>query len=476
MNISLQHKENLTADLTFTLEPADYKDKVTAKIKEYGKQITLPGFRKGKIPLGVLKKMVGTSIMIEEINQMVSQNLYDYINEEELDVLGDPVPQSQMKEEDFDLSFQSDLTFVFEVGLAPEFEATTEFADLPPRYQVKVDDAFLEKEIGIYQDRFGESSTPEDVAKGDIVFGQATFEEEGAEAEPVEEATEGEEGAEEDEGKGIYVPLNPNRLENEAIFASLEGKNVGDKVEVDYKLIATEPQALADLLFIDVEQATELLEKPSKYEIKRVNRVVKAEVNEELYGKVAESLKWEVGEEPLTKEDFKTRLSESVLGNLEKNARVYFHNKLTDRVIDAHDLELPDTFLKNWLVKTNENKTEEDIENEYPDFKRSLTWTLVEGKLIKKYDVKVNDDEIDDRLKQNLLGNLTMQMGSEPDEALLKSYMEYMKQDQNSMQGIFRQVLSEKVLTALEEEIGPEVTEMDATDFMNLVEAERKNN
>ncbi|MEO1587841.1 MAG: trigger factor family protein [Bacteroidota bacterium] len=83
MNISLQHKENLTADLTFTLEPADYKDKVTAKIKEYGKQITLPGFRKGKIPLGVLKKMVGTSIMIEEINQMVSQNLYDYINEEE---------------------------------------------------------------------------------------------------------------------------------------------------------------------------------------------------------------------------------------------------------------------------------------------------------------------------------------------------------------------------------------------------------
>ena len=178
----------------------------------------------------------------------------------------------------------------------------------------------------------------------------------------------------------------------------------------------------------------------------------------------------------MTEEDFKTRLSESVLGNLEKNARVYFHNKLTDRVIDAHDLELPDTFLKNWLVKTNENKTEEDIENEYPDFKRSLTWTLVEGKLIKKYDVKVNDDEIDDRLKQNLLGNLTMQMGSEPDEALLKSYMEYMKQDQNSMQGIFRQVLSEKVLTALEEEIGPEVTEMDATDFMNLVEAERKNN
>ncbi|MEO1807008.1 MAG: trigger factor family protein, partial [Bacteroidota bacterium] len=275
MNISLQHKENLTADLTFTLEPADYKDKVTAKIKEYGKQITLPGFRKGKIPLGVLKKMVGTSIMIEEINQMVSQNLYDYINEEELDVLGDPVPQSQMKEEDFDLSFQSDLTFVFEVGLAPEFEATTEFAELPPRYQVKVDDAFLEKEIGIYQDRFGESSTPEDVAKGDIVFGQATFEEEGAEAIPAPAAEETEEGAEtENDDKGVYIPLNPNRLENEAIFAPLEGKSVGDKVEVDYKLIATEPQALADLLFIDVEQATELLEKPSKYEIKRVNRVV----------------------------------------------------------------------------------------------------------------------------------------------------------------------------------------------------------
>jgi len=182
LNITLEEKENLTADIVLHLASEDYKDQVVSELKKLAKKASLPGFRPGKVPVQVVRKMYGTSVVIEEINKLVSQSLQNYIEENELDILGDPIPQGQKSEEDFDPEGNKDMEFVFEVGLAPSFEVDLNLPELPPYYEVEIDDKFLEKELNIYREHFGETSNPEEYKKGDIVFGKVFEVDENGEA------------------------------------------------------------------------------------------------------------------------------------------------------------------------------------------------------------------------------------------------------------------------------------------------------
>ncbi len=449
----------MTADIVLHLESEDYKGQVVSELKKLAKKASLPGFRPGKVPVQVVRKMYGTSVVIEEINKLVSQSLQNYIEENELDILGDPIPQGQKSEEDFDPEGNKDMEFVFEVGLAPSFEVDLNLPELPPYYEVEIDGKFLEKELNIYREHFGETSNPEEYKKGDIVFGKV-FE--------VDEKGEAIEG-----GFEKMLPLNPKRVENEEVFKPFEGAKLEDIFDFDTSIIGEDKRSLKNTLFIEEDEAEQMLDKKLKIQVKRLNRVEKAEMDEVFFKKVLENLKINVEEEDeLSEELIKEKMGKNLKGDFQEIAKNRFKNKLVEALIDHHPLEFPDEFLQKWLLKTGEEeKTEESVKEEYPKFTKDLTYTLIEGKLISKYDIKLEEEEVDKTLRKNLRQSLAMS-GMPADDQMLESYLQYARQDQNTMNRMVRTSLTEKVTDRLAEEFSPKKTPIDASTFMDKTKKE----
>ena len=454
MNIKLEETGPLTADLILTVESADYKDQVKATLKEQAKKASLPGFRPGKVPLAVVRKMVGTSVVIEELNKIVAQSVQSFIEEEKLEVLGDPLPKDQKKEEDFDPKAEKDMTFTFELGLAPEFEVNLELSDIPPQYQVEIDEAYLDKELNIYKEHFGETSTPEEFELGDIVFGKVF------EADENGEPLEG--------GFDQMIPLNPKRIENEEFFKAFEGGKIDSVFDFDAKKISEDPGELKSILFQNEDVIEKLLDANLKVEIKRLNRVKPAEINEEFLKKLTESMKWELEEEQdMTEELARKKMAETLEAQFNDAAKNRFKNKLVEALIKQHELEFPDEFLKKWLQATNEEATEESVEKDYPKFSDDLTYTLIEGKLIEKFDIKVENEDVEKTLRSSLEQNL-VRSGMPVDDNMMNTYLDYARKDRDTMNRMFRTALTNNVLDKMVEEFNPEISLINATDFIEL--------
>lgn len=454
MNITLEETGPLTADLIVFIESADYSEQVKSELKKNAKKASIPGFRPGKVPVQVIRKMMGTSVVIEEINKILGKSVQEYIEKEELDLLGDPLPKERKKETDFDAKATKDMEFVFEVGMAPKFDLNLDLPELPEFYQVEIDEKFLDKELDLYKDHFGETTTPEEYEAGDVVFGQL-FE-------------INDDGEEVEGGFTQMIPLNPKRIENEDIFKKFEGGKLEDTFDFDIKEISEDPAELKSILFIEDEAVESMEGKNLKYRLKRLNRVKKAEVDEEFLKKVAEQQKIELEEgTELTEGLIRDKIKESMEVQMNEYAKTRFKNKISEALIKHHPLEFPDEFLKKWLKETNEKATDESVEEEYPQFTENLTYTLIESQIIKKYDLKVEEEDIDEALKKTLTQSL-MQSGMPVDEAMLSSYLQYAKQDKDTMNRMFRTALTNNVLDKLFEEFNPELTLIDASEFVEL--------
>ncbi|MCB0843035.1 MAG: trigger factor family protein, partial [Bacteroidetes bacterium] len=212
MNITQVSTGDLTASITILLESADYKGKVNEELKKHAKKASMPGFRPGKVPVGVVKRMVGKSVVIEEVTRSVSDLLSDYIKDNEIKILGDPLPRDRKTEDDFDINCDKDMEFLFDIGLAPEFSLDYSLSAKPPIYEIEIDEAFLNEEIKNYQDRFAEVTNPESVAEGDVIYGR------------LYEVNE--EGEEVEGGYSKMIGINPERVDNKDLFKSFYGKEL----------------------------------------------------------------------------------------------------------------------------------------------------------------------------------------------------------------------------------------------------------
>ncbi len=278
MNITQESTGNLTANITVLLSPEDYKPQGTEELKKQAKKASMPGFRPGKVPFGLVRKMVGMPVLIEEVNKIVSKALSDYLRDEEINLLGDPMPNTQKTEDDFDVNCEKELDFVFEVGLAPQIEVDYKLKKKPTKYNISIDDAFLSEQIENFKDRFGEVSNPEEVAKGDIMYGRIH------EVDGEGNAVEG--------GFDKMIALNPDRVESKSFFKPYIGKKVDEVFDLDVFKIAKKHADVAEVLFMQEDELKELKGKAMKMELKKINRVETAEMNEEFFGKVAASLQW----------------------------------------------------------------------------------------------------------------------------------------------------------------------------------------
>src|SRR5690606_16605847 len=367
LDITLEKKNPTEASIKITLTEADYQPKVREKLKEYSKKAQIKGFRPGKVPPALIQKMYGKSIMIDEINHILSHAVNDYIRDNKIKILGDPLPNTENADK-IDWENQKDFEFQYEIGLVDDFKYTLEGKKLI-RYNIKVDDKSVEDTIADLQKQYGKMTNPEKSEDGDFLYGQVV-----------------QNGGEFNDK--VSIPLNVIEKKERKNFIGL---SKGDKVTFDVKKAFKDAATIADALNID-GAAAEALEGEFELEVINVNRQEAAELDQEFFDKI-------FGPEVVkSEEEFRNKVKETISENYKRETEIYFDRTIQDALLESTEITLPDEFLKRWLLTTNEGKiTEEDIAKEYDAYAKEMKWTLIQNKIGEDHEIKVENSDIEEK-------------------------------------------------------------------------------
>lgn len=387
MNITQEKIDDLNAVIKVQLKEEDYQDKVENQLKEYRKKASVPGFRKGHVPMGMVKKMVGTNLLVDELNKILSDTLQEYLTNEKLEVLGNPLPKME-DDETIDWENQKEFEFKYEVGLAPSFKVDSLDKLKVDAYKIKVSDKDVQKYVDDLARRYGKMTNPEVAEKDDMVFGK--FEE-----------LDGE-GKVKAGGITNSSVIIINAVTDKNLQKQLVGAKAGDTFVVDPKTVSEHESDQAQAIGVDVNELKNIISK-FNYTVEKVNRVIASDLNQELFDKI-------FGEGGVKSEkEFRDKIAEELNKGLIADSDRKLKADVQDALMDSLKLKLPDTFLKKWIKASNDKPiTDEQIEAEYDMYAKSLQWQLIENKIIEANEIKVEFEEVIDYTK----GLLTQQMQS----------------------------------------------------------------
>jgi len=381
MNISQEKKDDLTAIIHINLGEEDYIESVNKQLADYRKKTNMPGFRPGKVPIGLVKKMYGKNILVDEVNKKVSDALNNYIVENKINVLGYPLP-NQEKNVTIDFDNQKSFDFYFDIALAPDFEFTLSEEITVPYYKVKVGKKDLDKAIEDIKVRYGSEEYPEKAEETDGLQGK--FTELDDEGNPVEGGIE----------NTTYFRIEDLKLKT--IKNKFIGKGSGDAVDFNPMNAFKDEAKVMALLNLKDDQKDKL-SAGYRFTIEKVVRSKNAELNEELFKKVYPE------EEVKTEEDFRKRIAEDLEKHYAADSENQFVNDAIEEFVKITNLSIPDEFMKRWLVESNEGKiTAEQVEQQYDSYAKSIRWSLIEGKLIDAYgdQAQVTEEDIRNEVRK----------------------------------------------------------------------------
>ena len=392
MNITKENIDELNAVVKVNVGPADYTDKVEHALKNYQKKASMPGFRPGKVPPSLVKKMYGKSVLAEEINRLLSDSLYKYIQENKLDVLGNPLPKEDNNHVDFEN--QKEFEFQFDMALAPQFTLDLGSGLKFNEYVVRIDDKLIDGYVSDMTRRYGKIAPNEIASDGDLIYGDFVELDEKGEIVP----------------GGIFKSStmfldNPVKEDQKVLI----GAKIDDKFDLNTKQISDNAKELSTKLGID-QGTAENLKCKFRFTVKTINRLIPAELNTELFEKI-------YGPNVVNSvEEFRGKISEELSSMFTRDAEQRLRSDITGELLNKTNLSLPDVFLKRWLVYANEKPvTNEQVEEEYPMYARQLRWQLIENKLIRDNKISVTNEEATDHVKTILRGNFA-KYGRNPEE------------------------------------------------------------
>ena len=373
MNISKEITSGLTATLKVEVSREDYAEKVEKALKDHQKKAQLHGFRPGKVPFGLIKKMYGKAVTADEVNSIVSEKLTEYFKEEKLDILGQPMPNMD-KNEPIDFDVQDSFAFYFDIGMSPDVHINLSDQLSVPFYHIAVDESVVEKRVNEIRKRYGTFEHPEETKEGDIL--------------QVEVIILDENGipAEGREPKKTY--LNLENIKQKETLVSLLAAKKNDKIRFN-PLSATGDKELASHLTSSGKEDDSLLDKEYEFTILDVIHIEPASLDEGLFRK---AFPQDVIE---TEEQFRDKIkSESEIGYKSESEKFFFENVVKALIKEA-GLELPDEFLKRWLLDRNEEKiTREQLDLQYPSYADTLRWQIVENKILTDNNIKVGEEDV----------------------------------------------------------------------------------
>ncbi len=448
MNIVKEETGKLTAQINIEIAAADYQESVDKVLKDYRRKAQVPGFRAGNVPMGMVKKMYGDAVKYDEVNKLVSDELSKYIVENKLEVLGQPLPVED--QEQIDIHGKDDFVFKFEVGLAPEININmskrlkVDYYDIQPAADV------LEKEVEQVRMRFGVQVQPEETAEGDLING--TFNELDAE------------GNVKEDGVSNKASLSIQFIKDEEIRKQFFGLKVNDVVNYNPMKATENDTETASMLGIDKEN--ESINSDYQFTLEEIHRTEPAEMNEEFFKQAfpADEIKDEEG--------FKARVTEEMKKMYSKEADRLFTRKAVEKVMDKTEFDMPDEFLKRWLVATNEELTVEKVNEEYDQFAKGMKWQLLETKLQKDYEINVTADDVKDYYK-SMFKNSFMGGGEMPEQdEYLNSIVDNMMKNQEETKRVYDYLFDERLTGVFKEKIGMNNKEVSYEEFTEIVSKE----
>ncbi len=451
MNITLNNVDPVNAIIKIEVIKDDYNSEVVKNIKNLRQQASIPGFRKGMAPASLVQKMYGKSVLIDEVNKVVSKNLYNYIQENKLNVLGEPLPnETEQKEIDFDNN--EDFEFCFDLGLAPEMKVKLTKKDKLPYYNIKVDEELVNKQIENFKANYGSYSEAENIEGKDLVKGLLIELDENGTAKE----------------NGIHIEeavLMPFYMKNEAEKAKFMGAAKNTVITFNpFEAYEGAQAELASFLKIKKEEVKNYTGNFT-FEIREITRYAEAEMNQELFDKV-------FGEGVVkNEEEFRGKIYEMISQQYAPDCDYKF--MLDARALlekKAGNVEFPDAFLKRWLLASNQDRTEESVEEDYPKILEDLKFHLIKEQIVKDNDLKVDDKDIMEHAKQATRAQFAQYgMANVPDD-LLENYAKEMLKKEETVRNLIDRAVEAKLITWLKEHVALEDKEVTVDEFKKFFE------
>ncbi|MCD8235432.1 MAG: trigger factor [Prevotellaceae bacterium] len=448
MNISLQNTDKLNAVLTAVVEPADYEGNVAKAIKDFSKKANMPGFRPGKVPAALIKKQYGKSIIAEEVNKVLQESLYNYIRENKVNMLGEPLPM--VENNGINIAEGETFTFKFEIALAPEFEVELTSEDKLNYYNVEVPEDMVENQIMMYRQRGGSYDKVESYQDNDMVKGVIT---------ELDEA-----GNSKEEGLSVEaVVMLPKYFKNDDQKALFAEAKVGDIIKfnpsVAYDNSETE---ISSLLKVEKEKAADY-KGDFNFQINEITRFVPGELNQELFDAVYP------GGEVKSEEEFRTKIKEAIVNQFKKDSDYKFildlKNYLKEKV---GALEFPDEKLKRILLANAKDASK--VEENYAKNIEELTWHLIKEKLVEQAGIKVDDNDVIEMGKEVTRMQFAQYgMLNIPEEYLDNSVKEMMKK-RETVDNLIDRCIEVKLGAALKEKVTLEEKNVTVDEFNKMFE------
>jgi trigger factor len=437
MNITRENIDALNAVVTVNIEKEDYSDKVTKILNDYKKTANIPGFRKGHVPLGLVKKQYGKAVLVDEVNKLLQENLNKYLVEEKLDILGNPLPRMQ---EEFDWDAET-FSFEFELGLAPEFSVDLQ-GNKVTRYNIVADDKMIDGQIENIRKQYGKLISQDEVTEESEVTGIFSNEEKEIEN---------------------NVTFSLDKIKGKKNLNKFVGAKVGDTITVNTKGLFNDNHDLMNFLQVSHDEAHDLDIEVS-FKINEANTRELAELNQELFDKL-------FGEGNVTSlEEVKEKIKEDAERQFVQQSDQRLLNDVTEGLIENTKFDLPADFLKKWIQSAGEQElTPEQAEEEYTKSEKGLRYQLIQDKLVKENEVKVEFEDLKEFAKQMIKAQMAQFGQLNPSDQELEDIAARILSNQEEVRRLTDQLLSQKLLELFKEKANLTTKEVTYENFVKEV-------
>lgn len=444
MNVSIKNKENLEALMQVDIEAGDYQEQVNKILKDYRRRADIPGFRKGHVPMGLIKKQYGTAVLIDEINKILEKAITTHLKESDFEIIGSPLPKEQ---NNIDWKEQSDFSFEFELGIKPDFDLELNKKLKVPYYSIKADKNYLDKHVIELQENYGSMEQEDEVGEKSVITGLFT---------EVDDK-----GGELPEGLQTEGNLAMRAISTKKIKKALMGKKAGETQVIDLDNDLEKEYSKSQILKAEEEQ----LQKAGHHfliTIEEIHRKIPAELNQEFFDKI-------VGEGVVSsEEELRENLKETIEESLVKESEQKFLYDMQEHLITKTKMELPEEFLKKWLKTEKKELTDEQLENDFDDFLKGFKWQLIEERIIKDHELQVTRDDLEEHVMGMLKGRAQMQE-FEPDAEVVQSLMNSLMQNEEQVRSLSQNIMESKIKDQVKELIKVDNKDLTFDEFVKKV-------